>query len=203
MATKKSPEVKKTDVKKLRDDITLLGKGQTQLRKGFAEVLGTVSKVEDQMGPAIELVNKTRAELTKLRRDPNITVPGHLDKKMVALEAELKRTKEKLAELRREVSESGVMRRQTTSLLADRLTVVEAGLKQMDALGTRLDELESIVQTQQEAIDELTEPDDEPKPDESKQVTLDEAIQRAEYHGPEVIKATDLGTVPAPDEVVR
>ena len=188
MATKKKTTKVSSETKRMREDIRLLGKSLTELRKMMAGALGSISRLEDESRLVTELSKATAAKVKKLISDPLYAVPAHLEKKVAAFEVKqvdeaakltrkLNDLGEKLNDLRREASNGAAQQRAEATRLVTQLN---------DLVVARLEDLEGSVATLELNLGFNEERATEEKASEvtvvaadasgPQQVTIDEAI---------------------------
>lgn len=169
MATKKKEAVASLS-KADRDALKHLGKEVTTLRKAMSGWAGDVSRHEDEVKSLVESTLMLKKKVKRLETDPLYAVPQQLEKKVVALEAQLLAQSMKVAALLAAAKEKK---------FKGTLAGTESQLQNIEQ---RLTDVEAMACAHDDALDELvgprppSTPDPIPLPAEPEQLTLDSAI---------------------------
>lgn len=144
-----------------------------KFRKDFAGLVGDVARIDADMKRGVETAKVAKNTVSKLMKDPLVSVPQDLAKKVVELEAKLAKVKTQMAERARQdyVQQLHDDTREALKKLTDDLETVSTTVAAHD---DRLDDLDDAIT----APKEHANPPDHPAPD-PRQTTLDDAIARA------------------------
>ena len=145
--------VKHSDLKKVKEDLRLVGKNATDLRKSFAGTLGIISRFETVV-PELEVkVKELGTKVTKLFRDPIYTVPEGIGRKLEELSAKFNKH---VTDVKARLMKVEKMMKEFEKLNATQVETVGHLVSAGEKLSARLDNIEAALEQVEGEVGSIT-----------------------------------------------
>lgn len=154
-----------------------LRKAFDKMRKDFAGLVGEVSRVDADMKRGVEVAKEAKRAVSKLIKDPLVSVPKDLQRQVEALEAKLAKVKTQLAD-RALYSSLEEVQGDVKALRGNVEAVVASAAEVAETVGDHSDRIALL----EDAVTDPAQhahPPSHPAPVDPRQTTLDDAIERA------------------------
>lgn len=145
-----------------------LRKAFDKFRKDFAGLVGEVARIDADMKKGVEVAKTAKGTVSKLMKDPLVSVPQQLERRVVDLEAKLNKMKVQIADRALATSLDAVEKK-----VADLEKEMENCATTVAAHDDRLDDLDDAIT----APKEHANPPDHPAPD-PRQTNIEDAIEK-------------------------